>query len=170
MVTLRTILRGAVTRFLPTAALGSVAILLAFDGKNVAAIRPAGWALMAGLLLAETAGFATFVARMRYRLETSADVEGRRSVIAGALGIVGLFVGSIFAQGAGVPWALLIALISGAFAGGVTYLPWVRRAMSAQELKSWEAVDVDALTASEPENGPLAPSRRHHFEVRDGEA
>lgn len=170
MVTLRTILRGAVTRFLPTATVGSVAILLAFDGKNVAAIQPAGWALMAGLLLAETAGFAILLARMRYRLETTAEVGGRRSVIAGALGIVGLFVGSILVQGAGIPWALLIALISGAFAGGVTYLPWFQRAMCAQELESWEAVDVNALTAGEPENGPLALSPRQHLEVHDGDA
>ena len=118
MVTVREILRGAVTRFLPTAGLGALAILLAFDGRHVAAIRPAGWALMVALLLAETCGFTALLWRARYRLEDKAQVAGRRSALAGALGIVGLFVGSIASQGTGLQWAMLLAAGSGAAAAG----------------------------------------------------
>jgi hypothetical protein len=150
MVTVREILRGAVTRFLPTAGLGALALLLAFDGRHVAAIRPAGWALLAGMLVAETVGFSALLVRARFRLEVRAGITGRRSVIAGALGIVGLLLGSIFSQGAGIAWAGLLATGCGAIAGAATYWPWMRRRVSAQELELWEAVDVTALGAPSP--------------------
>jgi len=148
MVTVREVLRGAVTRFLPTAGFGALAILLAFDGRNVSAIRPAGWVLLVGLLLAETTGFAVLLWRARYRLEEKADVAGRRSVIAGALGIVGLFAGSILSQGAGLVWPVVLGAASGALAGALTFWPWMRRPVSEQELEAWEAVDVSALSGS----------------------
>ena len=151
MVPVRDILRGAFTRFLPAAGGGAFAILLAFDGRNVAAIQPGGWALFAGLMLAETGGFATLLWRLRFRLEGKAAVAGRRSVVAGALGIVGLFVESIFAQGAAPGWALLLGVAAGAGAGVLTYWPWIRRRVSESELAAWEGVDVEALA------GPLAP-------------
>ena len=151
MVTVREILRGAFTRFLPAAGGGALAILLAFDGRNVAAIQPAGWALFAGLLLAQTVGFATLLWRLRFRLEVTAGVAGRRSVVAGALGIVGLFVESIFAQGASTGSAILMGVAAGAGAGVLTFWPWMRRRVSASELAEWEGVDVEALA------GPLAP-------------
>jgi membrane associated rhomboid family serine protease len=158
MVTVREILRGAVTRFLPTAGGGALAILLAFDGRHVAAIQPAGWALLAGMLLAETFGFATVLWRARYRLEVKADVSGRRSVVAGALGIVGLFVSAILSQGSGLAWAELLAAASGAVAGAATYWPWMRSRVSERELEAWEGVDVAALAASSPP--PHAPTTK----------
>ena len=148
MVTVREILRGGISRFLPTAGAGAFAILLAFDGRHIAAIQPAGWVLLGGLLLAETTGFMSVLWQTRYRLEAQAEVGGRRSVIAGALGIVGLFAGSIFSQGFGLAWATLLAAASGAIAAGVTFWPWMRRRVSEQELAAWEAVDVAALQAS----------------------
>lgn len=118
--------------------------------SGVAAIRPSGWALLAGLLLAETLGFTAVLWRARYRLEAAADVAGRRSTIAGALGIVGLFVGSVFSQGAGLAWPLLMGGASGALAGTLTFWPWMRRRVDARELEAWEAVDVATLSAPSP--------------------
>jgi hypothetical protein len=170
MITIREIVRGAVTRFLPTAGTGALAILLAFDGRNVSAIRPAGWALLAGLLLAETTGFAALLWRTRYRLEGKADVAGRRSVVAGALGIVGLFVGSILSQGAAPVWPLLLGAASGALAGAITFWPWMRRPVSEQELEAWEAVDVAALPGPPPAAQKQSSDAVVRVQVRDRNA
>ena len=160
MVSIREILQGALTRFLPTAGGGALAILLAFDGRNVAGIHVTGWLLLAAMLMCETVGFASLLWRVRFRLERGAAVTGRRSVIAGALGIVGLFAGSVFAQGAGLRFALLLASAAGAAAGSLVYWPWLRRRVSESEIQAWEGVDVAMLGAGRPTVRPSPTSHR----------
>jgi hypothetical protein len=150
MVSVREILRGAVTRFVPTVAAGAVAILLAFDGQNVRHVPASGWLLIGALLLAETVGFVSLLSWSRYRLDARANVGGRRSVIAGLFGIVGLFAASTVSQGASIPWALTIALGAGAIAGSTMYWPWLRRRLSEKELAAWENVPLSALGESQP--------------------
>lgn len=128
MIPVRTIIRAAVTRFIP----GVLAFLF---GGLVFTARMKGITLEApqidgftALIFFLTCGYVVGLALLRPNLERSAGVEGRRSVLAG-FGATCVLLGIGVVHGSPTPHVLsdVFAFGSGALTALVLFAPWASR-------------------------------------------
>ncbi|MBK9548738.1 MAG: hypothetical protein IPO52_06450 [Gemmatimonadetes bacterium] len=82
MISLRTILRGVLTRFLPAFILATA---IMYGLASLADRINVGLLGLATLYALMTLGYTAALVALRYRLRADADVAGRRSVVAGLL-------------------------------------------------------------------------------------
>ena len=157
MISLRTILRGTLTRFIPGFILGTAifyGLVSLTDRVSV------GWLNLAVAYALVTVGYTAALAALRYRLRADADVAGRRSSVAGLLvpaayvsGLVVLASQSLLSQN-------VLAVVIGAVLAVGMFFPWLKSAPVAA-LTDQEAQQL--LEESRPEFGGLGESRRSAY-------
>ena len=121
MISLRIILLGTLTRFLPALIVGTALLYTAVSMLDRVTV---GWTYLSVTYAWLTLGYTIALLALRYRLRADADVAGRRSVVAGLLapaaylcGVVlltpdtprgfdmaGLLIGAVLAIGMFFPW------------------------------------------------------------------
>lgn len=145
MISLREIARGAFGRFLPSAA-GLTAALMFIPVVTSPSDFSSGSALLIGAeMIGMALGFFGALCVMRGRLDSTANVTGRRSVVAAVASVVGLLALSTVVQGLGFTRVGAAALSVGALSAFALFWPWMRRGVSEKELRIAEEIDVEAL-------------------------
>lgn len=138
MISLRTIVRGMLVRFLPGLVVGTAVL---YGLARLSGPVYVGWLRLAIANGKIAIGYAAVLVLLRYRLRTDADVAGRRSAVAG------LLVPAAYLCGI-TTWAPLTSTgpfstvahvaIGAALAVGI-YFPWLKRnavpALTDQELR-----------------------------------
>jgi hypothetical protein len=141
--------RGAFGRFLPSAT-GLTAALLFIPVVSDPSGFSAGSALIFGVeMIGITLGFFGALCVMRGRLDSAANVAGRRSAVAAVASVVGLLALSTVVQGLGFARVCAAALSVGGLSAFALFWPWLRREVSEKELRISEEVDVEALAEAQ---------------------
>lgn len=157
MISLRTIFRGTLTRFIPAFILGTAifyGIVSLSDHVSV------GWLNLGVAYALVTVGYTAALAALRYRLRADADVAGRRSAVAGLLVPAAYLSGLVvLASQSQLSQNLLAVLIGAGLAIGM-FFPWLKSAPVAA-LTDQEAQQL--LEESRPEFGGLGESRRSAY-------
>ncbi len=147
-VSLKTVLRGVLKRFLPASAisLGVLGLALTTAGASGLALIP----LLAGGL---TLGFGLGMEGLRRWLYPDAKVDGRRSVVAGLLSPLLLFgtVALIETTGLGPIGAAGFTLLSGMIMALAMYFPWLtptpemvqRSEVEFERAQAWPSDEAD---------------------------
>lgn len=125
MISIREIVRGALTRVAPAGAglMAAMLLLPMLDGAS--GLSPYAPLIAAWEVASITVGYAVVLLGFRRRLHPSAEVAGRRAIVVGLTSPLALVVASVFAQGAG---RAEIAAVSAAVSGLVTlgmFFPWL---------------------------------------------
>jgi|SRR5450759_78182 len=149
MISIREMVRGAFGRFLPTATGLLAALLFIPVVSNPHDFSPIAALLLGGEIIGMTLGFLGALAVMRPNLDTSANVAGRRPIVAAVAAVVGLMALSTVVQGIGLARITAAALSVGALSGFAMFWPWLRRRMSERELLAAEKVDVETLAEAQ---------------------
>ena len=125
MPAIREVLRATLLRFLPTTVVGSFALIFFMAGADLRSVSAGTYIELAVLLVAVAAGFGAGLTALRSRLRADAQLDGRRSVIAGMLGIVGLVAAMRgLPMGSSSPHRLARSI--GAMSAVLMFLPWVQ--------------------------------------------
>ena len=153
MISLREITRAGTHRFLPSAA-GLIAALMFVP----VIMEPSGYTIHSFItflveLAGMTGGFLGALAVMHNRLDRSANVLGRRTVIAAVLSVVAIFALPFFIQGFSMVRIIAATASFGALSGFAMYWPWMRRDISERELLKIENADLEALAEANYEAG-----------------
>jgi hypothetical protein len=163
MISLRTVLRGTLTRFLPALIVGT-AIL--YGLARLADRLSVGWLNVAVIYACVTIGYTAALVALRYRLRADADVAGRRSVVAGLLVPAAYLGGMVLLapQGRLAENAAAIA-IGVALALGM-FFPWLKAApvpaLTDQEAQLLlEESRADFRDLGESRESEYADSRRN---------
>ncbi len=125
MISIREIVRGALTRVLPASAGLMAAMLLLPMLGGASGLSPYAPLIAAWEVTSLTVGYAVVLLGFRRRIHPSADVTGRRAIVVGLTSPLALLVASAFAQGAG---RAEIAAVSAAVGGLITlgmFFPWL---------------------------------------------
>ncbi|MDE3054620.1 MAG: hypothetical protein KGL38_02235 [Gemmatimonadota bacterium] len=125
MISIREIVRGALTRVAPAVAAFMGAVFLTrfieYPGSGYA------WALvpLATEALAAAVGYAAVLTAFRPRLHPSANVAGRRGLLVGLYTPLGILIASFFTEGVGLARvATVTAAVSGLITLGL-FFPWL---------------------------------------------
>lgn len=153
MISTREIVRAGTHRFLPSAA-GLIAALMFAP----VIMEPSGYTIYSLItflveLAGMTGGFVGALVVMHNRLDRSANVLGRRTVIAAVLSVVAMLALPFFIQGFSMVRIILATAGFGALSGFAMYWPWMRRDVSERELRAIENVDVEALAEAKYQAG-----------------
>ena len=157
MISLRTIFRGTLTRFIPAFILGTAifyGIVSLSDHVSV------GWLNLGVAYALVTVGYTAALAALLYRLRADADVSGRRSAVAGLLVPAAYLSGLVvLASQSQLSQNLLAVLIGAGLAIGM-FFPWLKSAPVAA-LTDQEAQQL--LEESRPEFGGLGEVRESSY-------
>jgi hypothetical protein len=163
MIDLRAITRGVLTKFMPGYALG-VTALLALGTLTGGIIVGWGSVIQQGVVL--SVGYWSALVALRYRLNNTAEVNGRRSLIAGILAPpAALTAMIIFRTDADLGILAVSGLVGGAMAMAM-FFPWLKPQSvpaltddEARALLAESAVDWEGATAGHPEKTDLTRSQ-----------
>lgn len=136
MHSLRTIVRAALTRFLPGYALGILALYIL---GNIADRLTLRWSFVAVAGLILTLGYMLALLPLRSRLLPGVGVEGRRSVIAGMLSPVVALMALLYSGPESALVALSVLVPAGALITLGIFFPWITtrwRALEAERVAS----------------------------------
>lgn len=128
MLSLKSVLRGAFTRFFPAGTLlllvGVIPLVLS-GGTGVTPYAPLISFLYTG---SATVGYVAVLMIMRRRLSADAPVNGRPSIVAGAVSPVAIMLGLMAGPHPGIGWisAIICAIVGGALAVAM-FFPWLAR-------------------------------------------
>jgi hypothetical protein len=125
VISLRTILRGTLTRFIPAVILGT-AIL--YGLARLADSLSVGWLNISIAYALLTIGYTAALAALRYRLRADADVAGRRSVVAGLLVPAAYLGGLVLLAPKGLLALNATAIAIGAVLAVGMFFPWLKSA------------------------------------------
>jgi hypothetical protein len=117
---LRSVLRGTLTRFVPAGALIAVPLVL-LDLE----LETLGLAGVTGATLA--VGYFVALALMRHWLRADAGLEGRQSVVAGLVAPFALFCVLVIVGGVDFAQLLLYSILTGFSTATLMFFPWLRR-------------------------------------------
>jgi hypothetical protein len=139
MVSWNTLVRGALTRFIPGVCtfLGASWIIMASRNEITVAATPIAGA--ASLTLWFTAGFVVTIGVLRSRLHDTAHVDGRRSFIAGFSAVPVLLAAQVLSTqilyGSHMPRSAIaaLAMVAGAIATFAVFFPRLRSRMAQLE-------------------------------------
>ena len=166
MLSLSKIVRGAFLRFLPTSALlmtvGLVPLIL--SGVRLSPLAPL---IAAGEVLGVAAGYFGMLALLRGRLSADTPVDGRPSMVAGAVAPLAVMFALMIT---GSPHHLAAmaptAAVAGAALGFAMFFPWLARPqatvlVSGREQDSIGDAPVGGVT-QEPSRREMEHARRVH--------
>ena len=129
MILLRSIAKAVLVRFVPGYAVGVAALLAlgtAAGGVHI------GWGLLFQLCAIACAGFGATLVALRFRLRATADVAGRRSLLAGVLAPPAVVTAMVVFRAYSQFGLLLTAALVGAVMALAMYFPWLKeRSMPA---------------------------------------
>ena len=154
MISLRTILWGTLTRFIPALILGT-AIL--YGLARLADRASVGWLNIAIAYALLTVGYTAALAALRYRLRADADIAGRRSVVAGLLVPAAYLGGLVLLAPQGQLALNATAIAIGAVLAVGMFFPWLKPA-PVPALTDQEAQHL--LEESRSDFGGLGESRQ----------
>jgi len=164
MISLRTILRGTLTRFVPALILGT-AIL--YGLARLADRLSVGWLNLALVYAFVTIGYTAALVALRYRLRADADVAGRRSVVAGLLVPAAYLGGMVLLAPQGQLAENAAAIAIGAVLAVGMFFPWLKAA-PVPALTDQEAQHL--LEESQSDFADLGESRQSAYaEIRRDE-
>lgn len=158
MISLRDVLRGATTRYLPSCLVGLVA-LLALLRLILGGPMNVGWTNILPQMVVLAAGYVTTLILMRYRLRADADVAGTRSIVAGLVTPAALLCSLIFIRPTSAISFSALSLVLGGTMALLMFFPWLKAHAvpaltdeEARSLLSEGAVDWDSAMAAQPED------------------
>jgi hypothetical protein len=121
------ILRGLIKRFIP-GCIGVIAgLLVALAGPN-----EIPWSFWASIVLGNSVGFGAGLLGLRKRLDPAAEVQGRRSLIAGALAPLAAGVLTFIAGTTGGLGLVAMSALAGAGSALAMYFPWLSEPASSE--------------------------------------
>lgn len=157
MISLRTILRGTLTRFVPAFILGTAIFYVLVSLGDPVSV---GWLNLGVAYALVTVGYTAALAALRDRLRADADVAGRRSAVAGLLVPAAYLSGLVvLASQSQLSQDLLAVLIGAGLAIGM-FFPWLKSAPVAA-LTDQEALQL--LEESRTEFGGLGEVRESSY-------
>jgi hypothetical protein len=151
MISLRTILLGTLTRFLPALILGTA---LLYGMARLADQVSVGWTGLGIAYAMAVVGYAGALIALRYRLRADASVAGRRSVVAGLLVPAAYLSGIVLLRPTSTPGLYATGLVVGALLAVGMFFPWLKgtpvAALTDQEAQSLleESHDLAGLDRS----------------------
>jgi hypothetical protein len=152
MISLRTILLGTLTRFLPALILGTA---LLYGMARLADQVSVGWTGLGIAYAMAVVGYTGALIALRYRLRADASVAGRRSVVAGLLVPAAYLSGIVLLRPTSTPGLYATGLVVGALLAVGMFFPWLKGAQVAaltdQEAQSLleESHDLGGLDRSD---------------------
>ena len=149
MISVREIVRAAFRRFLPAATALLAALLFIPVVSNPGEFKPVAGLVLGVEIIGMTLGFLGALAVMRQRLDSSANVAGRRTIVAAVASVVGLLALSTVVQGIGIVRITAASVSVGALSGFAMFWPWLRREISEKELLTSEQADIEALAEAQ---------------------
>lgn len=123
MISLRSIAKAVMLRFLPGYAMGVAALLTL--GSLTGGVH-VGWELLVLLCALACGGFGAMLAVLRFRLRATADVTGRRSLLAGVLAPPAMLTAMVAFRAYSQFGVVVIAALVGAAMALAMYLPWLK--------------------------------------------
>ena len=167
MITFSAIRRAVLTRFMPATGAFFFGFVVYIAIRTPTALR---WPQVYVSLL-EVAGLSLgfFIALTLYRtrLDESAGVVGRRSVVAGFCSPLALGSLSVFTQGQGIPGIAVLSTLAGAALGLAMFAPWAIHA-SPVTVDSSQVFDADdALLPSQVSPGMAPPVENVDLKIRE---
>jgi hypothetical protein len=141
MLTLGQVVRATLLRFFPAAGTGLLALTALLVPGSPSDMPLSGWLYMTGILGVQTLGFMLTLLGYRHRLDASAEVTGKRSVVVGALSSALLLTVATGGQGFLPQWGLWVAAtLTGTGAAAMMYWPWLNRIGQSERLAHAPAV------------------------------
>lgn len=125
MVSLRDVVRGITTRFLPSCALGLVA-LTALLRISLGGPFTVGWSKILPQIVVLSAGYGAVLLLVRYRLRADADVAGRRSIVAGLVSPAALLCALVFIHPRSVVGFSVLSLVLGGAIAIAMFFAWLK--------------------------------------------
>jgi hypothetical protein len=117
MISLRTILLGTLTRFLPALILGTA---LLYGMARLADQVSVGWTGLGIAYAKAVVGYTGALIALRYRLRADASVAGRRSVVAGLLVPAAYLSGIVLLRPTSTPVGMFFPWLKGAQVAALT--------------------------------------------------
>ncbi|MDZ4258654.1 MAG: hypothetical protein U0974_07670 [Gemmatimonadales bacterium] len=162
MISLRTIVRGVLTRFLPAFLLGTAIMYGIASRADRLVVGLLGLATVFALV---TLGYAAALIAMRFRLRADANVAGRRSVVAGLLAPAAYLGGLMLLAPRGTLTFFGACVVIGAALATGMFFPWLK-GPGIQTLTDQEAQHL--LEESRSDLAGLGESRQSAYaEIRN---